>query len=349
MTRGRRERSWLYPPLVVVVVMVVAGCAVAPTAKPAKLSDEVAIRSLQRPNQQRNIYFQNENSLFPRSREVLLSDKPLVVAQALLGQLSRGPRPELDGSATTTEFLSSWKFRAASINGEGTLLIDVSGGAEIADDAFPLCQLIVTLIDGRDVRGIRLIDGVTPINRVVDPNGDIVDAKEPITKEPCEIYGRDGQSVRVRFVKNGALVAVDRQITGLTTQSEPLDWANSLLEVLVSGPRPDERRDGFSSDVAVASPILRPDPPNRYVLTFAAGFDELPARRQALVLAQILDTLESVPNKSFGALTIQVGGVQKARVPGPNGLLATPVERAQYLPLLPPDETSPTSTANTVG
>lgn len=343
MSIGRHVRSG---GVLGVVAMLLSACAVAPTVKPGKLSDDEAIRSLQRPNQQRNIYFQNENSLFPRSREVLLSDKPLVVAQALLGQLARGPRVDLDGTGTTTEFLSTWKFRAASVDSQGTLLVDVSGGSEIAEDSFPLCQLIFTLIDGRDIRSVRLVDGITPIEKVVDANGDLVDAKEPITKEPCEIYDKDGKGVRVRFIKGGVLMSVDRQITGLTNQSEPLDWANALLEVLVGGPRPDERRDGFRSDVAFASPQIRLDPPNRVVLTLSAEFDGLPAARRALVLAQILDALESVPNRSFGAIAVQVGGAPKKQVPGPAGLLNTPIERAQYLALLPTDEASPTSTVD---
>ena len=328
---------------------VLSACAVAPTPKPADLSDRTSIRALQEPNQQRNVYFVNEASLFPRSREVLLSDQPLVVANALLGQLRRGPRPDIDGVGVTTEFSPTWKFRAASVDADGTVVVDVGGGADVARDNLPLCQMILTLIDGRKIKAVRLVDGVKPITTIVDANGEEIDARLPITKDPCEILDKEATGIRLLLVKDSQLIYVDRQITGIKAQAEPLEWTKAILDIMVGGPRPQERTEGFLSDVALASPEMRLDSPNAYVLTLAPEFDGLSAIRQARVLAQILDALENVPNKSFGAVLVQVGGTRKTQVPGPDGLISTPIQRTRYLSMLPIDEQSTTSTAGSVG
>lgn len=341
-----RAKRWA---LVGAFLAALSSCAVASTPKPAELSDQGSIRALQEPNQERNVYFVNEASLFPRSRDVLLSDKPLVVANALLGQLRRGPRADIDGAGVTTEFLPTWKFRAASVDPDGTVVVDVSGGADIARDNLPLCQMIFTLIDGRRIKAVRIVDGVTPIDTIVDANGDNVNARVSISKDPCETLDKTKTGIRMLLVKDGALVYVDRQITGLKSQAEPLEWAKAILDVMVGGPRPQESFDGFASDVAIASPEMRLDLPNIYVLTLAPEFAGLTSIRQARVFAQILDGLENVPNKSFGAMLVQVGGERKARVAGPNGFISTPIQRSQYLSMLPAESGSATSTANSVG
>lgn len=341
-----RIRRWA---LLGACVAALSSCTVASTPKPAELSDRASIRALQEPNQQRNVYFVSDASLFPRSRDVLLSDKPLVVANALLGQLRRGPRADIDGAGVTTEFLSSWKFRAASVDPDGTVVVDVSGGADIGRDNLPLCQMLFTLIDGRKIKAVRLVDGVTPIDTIVSANGDDIDARLPITKDPCETLDKTATGIRMLLVKDGALVYVDRQITGLKSQAEPLEWTKAILDVMVGGPRPQERSEGFTSDVAVASPEMRRDSPNMYVLTLAPEFEGLTAIRQARVFAQILDALENVPNKSFGSVLVQVGGERKGQVAGPNGPIATPIQRSEYLSMLPVESDPATFAANSVG
>lgn len=308
-----------------------ASCAVAPTDRPGELGDRAAVERLQTPVQQRNVYFRSEDSLFPRSREVLLSDSPLVVSQALLGQLQRGPLPE-DGSAVDTEYSAGWKFVAIRF-ADGTLSIDVATGLDVAESAFPLCQMLYTLIDGRTVRAVQLFDGGSRINAVRDPNGAAVDAREPLTLDLCSTLDRRQRSIRIMLVQNGRLVPVERQVTGLTDASDPLDWTEQLITALVSGPLPSEPT--LTSDVRDVEPEFREEG-NGYALSFNAAFDALPAPRQAMVLAQLLDAIDSnVPNKSFGAVSVEVGGVRKTRVAGPDGPIPTPIQRSQYLPLLP--------------
>ncbi len=313
------------------VAVMLTACAVAPTGRPGELGDRGAVERLQTPVQQRNVYFRSEDSLFPRSREVLLSDSPLVVSQALLGQLQRGPQPE-DGSAVDSEYLSSWKFVAIRF-ADGTLSIDVATGRDIAENAFPLCQLLYTLIDGRTARSVQLFDGGSRINAVRDPNGAVVDAREPLTLDLCTTLDRRQRSIRILLVQNGRLVPVERQVTGLTDASDPLEWTEQLITALVSGPLPSEPT--LTSDVRDVEPEFR-DEGNGYALSFNASFDDLSAERQAIVLAQLLDAIDSnVPNKSFGAVSVEVGGVRKTKVAGPDGPISTPIQRSQYLALLP--------------
>ena len=313
------------------VAAVLASCAVAPTDRPGELGDRAAVERLQTPVQQRNVYFRSEDSLFPRSREVLLSDSPLVVSQALLGQLQRGPLPE-DGSAVDSEFSTRWKFVAIRFS-DGTLSIDVASGRDVAESAFPLCQMLYTLIDGRTVRSVQLFDGGSRINAIRDPNGAVVDAREPVTLELCTTLDRRQRSIRILLVQNGRLVPVERQVTGLTDASDPLEWTEQLITALVSGPLPSEPT--LTSDVREVEPEFR-DEGNGYAFSFNATFDDLPPERQAMVLAQLLDAVDSnVPNKSFGAVSVEVGGVRKTRVPGPDGPIPTPIQRSQYLALLP--------------
>lgn len=308
-----------------------ASCAVAPTDRPLELGDRAAVERLQTPVQQRNVYFRSEDSLFPRSREVLLSDSPLVVSQALLGQLQRGPLPE-DGSAVDTEYSASWRFVTIRFS-DGTLSIDVASGLDIAENAFPLCQMLYTLIDGRTVRSVQLFAGGSRISAVRDPNGAVVDAREPLTLDLCTTLDRRQRSIRILLVQNGELVPAERQVTGLTDASDPLEWTEQLITALVSGPLPSEPT--LTSDVRDVEPEFR-DEGNGYALSFSAAFDGLPAARQAMVLAQLLDAIDSnVPNKSFGAVAVEVGGVRKTRVPGPDGLIPTPIQRSQFLALLP--------------
>ena len=316
---------------VVVAFALLASCAVASTDRPGELGDRGAVERLQTPVQQRNVYFRSEDSLFPRSREVLLSDSPLVVSQALLGQLQRGPLPE-DGNAVDSEYSIDWKFVAIRFS-DGTLSVDVSTGRDIAENAFPLCQMLYTLIDGRTVRSVQLFDGGSRINTVRDPNGALVDARESLTLDLCTTLDRRQRSIRILLVQNGRLVPVERQVTGLTDASDPLEWTEQLITALVSGPLPSEPT--LTSDVRGVEPEFR-DEGNGYALSLNATFDELPAARQAMVLAQLLDAIDSnVPNKSFGAVAVEVGGVRKTRVPGPDGPIPTPIQRSQYLSLLP--------------
>jgi hypothetical protein len=315
--------------LAVMLAAALAGCAVAPTTKPGQLTDRGAVQRLQRPNQQRNVYFLSEGNLLPRSREVLLSDRPLVVAQALLAQLQSGPRA---GEGATTEFKPSWKFVPLNFS-EGVLSVNVASGLEIVEDAFPLCQLISTLVDGRTVRSLRLFNEGSQIKEIRDPNGGLLEENVDLTRELCATLDKDKTDVTILLVKDGKLTPVIRQVTGLTDASDPLDWAEQLITALVSGPVSGEK--GFTSDVRDASPEFQQEGTG-YAVSFGPAFDRLPANRQALVLAQILDVLETnVPNKSFGAIAVEVGGVRKSRVPGPNGEIPTPIQRSQYLPLLP--------------
>ncbi len=318
--------------VVTACAMALSSCAVAPTPKPGQLSDRAAVQRLQRPNQQRNVYFRSEDSLFPRSRDVLLSDRPLVMAQALLGQLQRGPTPEEEGeSAVTTEFLPSWKFVPLNFS-EGVLSIDVHSGRDIVENAFPLCQMIYTLVDGRTIRSIRLFDEGSRIKQVRDPNGDLVNANADLTRELCSTLDKGQRSITIMLVKDGKLVPVQRQVTGLTDASDPLDWTEQLLTALVGGPLRGET--GLTSDVREASPEFQAGG-DGYALSFAPAFDALAPNRQALVLAQLLDAIESnVPNKSFGAVAVEVGGVRKSKVAGPAGPIATPIQRSQFLSLL---------------
>jgi hypothetical protein len=330
------------PPARAVVAVLVAlvaslsGCAVAPTTKPGQLSDRAAVQRLQRPNQQRNVYFRSEDSLFPRSRDVLLIDRPLVVAQALLGQLQKGPLPEEENAtAVTTEFSRSWKFVPLNFS-DGVLSVNVASGIDIVENAFPLCQMIYTLVDGRTIRSLRLFNEGSRIKQVRDPNGDLVDTSVvDLTRDLCSTLDKGQRSITILFVKNGKLAPVQRQVTGLTDASDPLDWTEQLITALVSGPLPKETETGFGSDVRDASPEFQQEG-NGYALSFAPAFEQLPANRQAMVLAQLLDAIETwVPNKSFGAVAVEVGGVRKSRVAGANGPIATPIQRSQYLPLLP--------------
>jgi hypothetical protein len=322
----RRLAAW-----VAAATMALSACAVAPTAKPGQLGDRGAVARLQRPNQQRNVYFRSEDSLFPRSRDVLLSDRPIVVAQALLGQLQRGPIPE-DGSAVATEFSPSWKFVPLNFS-DGVLSIDVHSGRDIVENAFPLCQMIYTLVDGRTVRSVRLFDEGSRIKQVRDPNGNLTDANVDLTRDLCSTLDKGQKSITIMLVKDGKLVPVQRQVTGLTDASDPLDWTEQLITALVGGPQRGET--GLTSDVREAAPEFQ-DEGNGYALSFAPAFDLLPANRQALVLGQLLDAFETnVPNKSFGAVAVEVGGVRKSRVAGPTGPISTPVQRSQYLALLP--------------
>lgn len=308
-----------------------SACAVAPTTKPGELGDRAAVARLQRPNQQRNVYFRSEDSLFPRSRDVLLSDRPLVVSQALLSQLQRGPVTD-DGSGVTTEFLPTWKFVAFDFN-NGVLSVDASSGRDIAENAFPLCQLIYTLVDGRNVRALQLFDGGSQIQQIRDPNGDPVDSSVPLTRELCTTLDKGQRSITITLVRNGKLERAERQVTGLTDASDPLDWTEHVITALVSGPLPGET--GLTSDVRNVAPEFQAEG-DGFALSFAASFDALPVDRQALVLAQLLDAIElNVPNKSFGAVAVEVGGVRKSRVAGPVGPIATPIQRSQYLTLLP--------------
>ncbi len=312
--------------------VVLASCAVAPTDRPAELGDRAAVARLQTPSQQRNVYFRSEDSLFPRSREVLLSDRPVLVANALLSQLERGPSATEDGSAVDSEFSSSWKFRAIRF-AEGTLSVDIGNGRDIAENAFPLCQMLSTLIDGRTVRSVELFDGGSRVTAVRDPNGAVVDG--PLTTELCIIFRRP-TPIKILMVESGRLVSVERQVTGLTDSSDPLEWTEQIITALVGGPRPTDDEKELSSDVGDVEPEFR-DEGTGYALSFSANFDKLPANRRAMVLAQLLDAIESnVPNKSFGAVAVEVGGVRKSRVPGPAGLISTPIQRSQYLALLPP-------------
>ena len=316
---------------VVVAFALLASCAVASTDRPGELGDRGAVERLQTPVQQRNVYFRSEDSLFPRSREVLLSDSPLVVSQALLGQLQRGPLPE-DGSAVDSDYSVDWKFVAIRFS-DGTLSVDVATGRDIAENAFPLCQMLYTLIDGRTVRSVQLFDGGSRIKTVRDPNGALVDARQSLTLDLCTTLDRRQRSIRILLVQNGRLVPVERQVTGLTDASDPLEWTEQLITALVSGPLPSEPT--LTSDVRGVEPEFR-DEGNGYALSLNATFDELPAARQAMVLAQLLDAIDSnVPNKSFGAVAVEVGGVRKTRVPGPDGPIPTPIQRSQYLSLLP--------------
>lgn len=313
------------------VVGMLASCAVAPMDRPGDLADRAAVERLQTPVQQRNVYFRSEGSLFPRSREVLLSDSPLVVSQALLGQLQRGPLPE-DGAAVDSEYSVAWKFVAIRFS-DGMLSIDVASGLDIAENAFPLCQMFYTLIDGRTVRSVQLFDGGSRINAVRDPNGAVVDARRPLTLDLCTTLDRRQRSIRILLVRNGRLVPVERQVTGLTDASDPLEWTEQLITALVSGPLPSE--SALTSDVRDVEPEFR-DEGNGYALSLNATFDDLSAARQAMVLAQVLDAIDSnVPNKSFGAVAVEVGGIRKTRVPGPDGPIPTPIQRSQYVALLP--------------
>lgn len=310
-------------------------CAVAATDQPGQLTDRAAVQRLQTPSQQRNVYFRSEDSLFPRSREVLLSDSPLLVAQALLGQLQRGPVAAEDGIAVDSEFSKDWKFIAIRFS-DGTLSLDVGNGRDIAESAFPLCQLLYTLIDGRTVRSVELFDGGSRINSVRDPNGEVVDARVPLTLELCPILDRRLRTIKILFVRNDRLVGVERQVSGLTDASDPLEWTEQLITALVSGPLPSET--DLSSDVRSIDPEFREEGTG-FAFSFSKDFDDLPANRQAMVLAQLLDAIDSnVPNKSFGAVAVEVGGVRKARVAGPTGPIATPIQRNQYLALLPSKE-----------
>ena len=219
---------------------------------------------------------------------------------------------------------------------EGTLSIDVGNARDISESAFPLCQVVVTLIDGRTVKSIELFDGGSRITSVRDPNGVVVEGGEPLTTELCNTLDRRQRSINILLVENGRLVSVERQVSGLTDSSDPLDWTEQLITALVSGPRPTDDEAGLSSDVGDVEPEFRDDG-NGYAMSFSASFDKLPANRQAMVLAQLLDAIESnVPNKSFGAVAVEVGGVRKSRVAGPTGPIPTPIQRSQYLALLPP-------------
>jgi hypothetical protein len=319
----------------VAAVVLLSSCAVAPTDRPGEIGDRAAVARLQTPSQQRNVWFRSEDSLFPRSREVLLSDRPVLVANALLSQLKKGPIPSEDGNAVDSEFSSSWKFRAIRF-AEGTLSIDVGNGRDIAENAFPLCQMLSTLIDGRTVRSVELFDGGSSITSVRDPNGAVVEGGEPLTTELCNIFYRRRETIKILLVENGRLVSVERQVTGLTDASDPLEWTEQLITALVSGPRPTDDETGLSSDVGDVEPEFR-DEGSGYALSFSASFDKLPANRQAMVLAQLLDAIESnVPNKSFGAVAVEVGGIRKSRVAGPAGPIPTPIQRSQYLALFPP-------------
>ena len=310
-----------------------ASCVVAPTDRPGELGDRAAVDRLQTPTQQRNIYFRSEDSLFPRSREVLLSDRPVVVANALLTQLQRGPLPE-DPSAVDSEFLPSWKFRAIRF-ADGILSVDVGSGRDIGESTFPLCQMLYTLIDGRTVRSVELFDGGSRITSVRDPNGAVVAGGEPLTKELCTTLDRAQRSIKILLVANGRLVSVERQVTGLTDASDPLEWTDQLITALVGGPLPSEAEKGLTSDVRDVEPEFQ-DEGNGFALSFSATFDRLPENRQAMVLAQLLDAIDTnVPNKSFGAVAVEVGGIRKSRVAGPAGPIPTPIQRSQFLDLLP--------------
>ncbi len=315
----------------VVAAGTLASCVVASTDRPGELGDRASVERLQTPSQRRNVYFRSEDSLFPRSREVLLSDSPLVVSQALLGQLQRGPLPE-DGTAVDSEYLADWKFVAIRFS-DGTLSVDAASGRDIAENSFPLCQMLYTLIDGRTVRSVQLFEGGSRINAVRDPNGAVVDAREPLTLDLCTTLDRRQRSIRILLGQNGRLVPVERQVTGLTDASDPLEWTEQLITALVSGPLPSEPT--LMSDVRGVEPEFREEG-NGYAFSFNATFDALPPARQAMVLAQLLDAIDSnVPNKSFGAVAVEVGGVRKTQVPGPDGPIPTPIQRSQYLALLP--------------
>ena len=106
-----------------------------------------------------------------------------------------------------------------------------------------------------------------------------------------------------------------------------------MITALVGGPLPSE--PALTSDVRDVEPEFR-DEGNGYALSLNATFDDLSAARQAMVLAQLLDAIDSnVPNKSFGAVAVEVGGIRKTRVPGPDGPIPTPIQRSQYLAVLP--------------
>lgn len=339
MSRLRRSLG------VVVLTALAAGCAVAPTPSPGDLADKGALKRLQEPNQQRNVYFLSEGSLFPRSREVLLSDKPIVVANALLSQLQRGPVVRDDGEGVSSDYLPNWEFRALQVDDDKTLSIDVSTGADVAEKPEALCQILYTLIDDRTIRGVRLFDGVRPITVYRNTNFEAVEATDPITKAPCSTLDRDQRSVRLLFVKDGRLKYVERAITGVTSSSEPLEWTDTLIQSLV--PTPKETAEGFTSDAASVSPELRSETDSQgregFVFSLSAAFDRLSETRRALVLAQLLAAIEQVPNKSFGAVAIEVGGVRKAKVPGPGGFVNTPIQLNQYRSLFPAGSITPTT------
>lgn len=310
------------------LLLALSSCAVAPTNDAGEVLAIKQVKKLQLPTQQRFVYFLDPLKLRSTAREVLISDNPSIVAGALIEKLRQGKRAD-DRVGLENQFKRSWKLSVVQIR-DRTLTVNVSGGRDIAENGSALCQLLATVIDGRVIRDVRLVDGVNPVVSVYSLDEErIVPLSKPLPRSFCStlevkrpiklLYSADG-------TPEGKLRYEDVTPFNYDTKAEILDQVSALFSEL----------DG---DVGSVGAELRSEPDKSgktsYLLSLNAQFEKLSQRRRAIVLTRLLDAIEQVPSFNVGAVRVEVSGVEKEKVPGPNGFINTPIQRSAYRSLLP--------------
>jgi hypothetical protein len=314
-----------------VVGLVVSSCAVAPTNDAGELLAKKQVKKLQQPTQQRFVYFLEALKLRSTAREVLISDNPSIVTAALIEKLRQGKRAD-DRVALDNQFKKGWKLSVAQIV-DRTVTINISGGREIAENGSALCQLLATVIDNRVIRDVRLVDGVNPVAQVYSLDEErIIPLTEPLGRSFCSTLDVQ-RPIKLLFVDDtkpgGKLKYREVVPFNYDPKAEILDQVSVLISEL----------DG---DVALVGAELRSEPDasgkNAYLFSLNAQFEKLSQRRQAIVLTRLLDAVEQLSSFNVGAVRVEVSGVNKGQVPGPDGLIATPIQRSAYRSLLPAEE-----------